>query len=76
MLGLARALREELKPSGVRVTTVLPGATVSPSWAGSGVPAARMMPATDVAHAFYDAYRLSRRTVVEEIILRPQLGDV
>ena len=76
VLGLSRALREELKPSGVRVTVVLPGATVSPSWKGSGVPAARMMPAADVARAFFDAYRLGRRTVVEEIILRPQLGDL
>ncbi len=76
VLGLARALREELKPRGVRVVTVLPGATESPSWKGSGVPAARMMPAADVARAFFDAYRLDRRTVVEEIILRPQLGDV
>ena len=76
VLGLARALREELKPRGVRVTAVLPGATVSPSWTGNGVPTQRMMPAADVARAFFDAYRLSRRTVVEEIILRPQLGDV
>lgn len=76
VLGLARALREELKSRGVRVTTVLPGATVSPSWTGSGVPAARMMPAADVARTFFDAYRLSRRTVVEEVILRPQLGDI
>lgn len=76
VLGLARAWREELKPHGIRVTAVLPGATVSPSWSGSGVPTARMMPAADVARAFLDAYRLSRRTVVEEIILRPQLGDI
>ena len=76
VLGLARALREELRPSGVRVTTVLPGATVSPSWDGSGVPEARMMPAADVARVFLDAYRLGRRTVVEEIILRPPLGDI
>jgi len=76
VLGLARAFREELKPHGVRVTAVLPGATMSPSWTGSGVLAARMMPAADVARAFFDAYRLSRRTVIEEIVLRPQLGDV
>jgi hypothetical protein len=37
---------------------------------------ARMMPAADVARAFFDIYRLSRRTVVEEIVLRPQRGDV
>jgi hypothetical protein len=55
---------------------VCPGATFSPSWTGSGVPAERMMPAADVARAFLDIYRLSRRTVVEEIILRPQLGDL
>jgi hypothetical protein len=34
------------------------------------------MPAADVARAFLDVYRLSRATVVEEIVLRPQLGDV
>ena len=76
LLGLARAFRAELKPRGVRVITILPGATRSPSWEGSGVPAARMMQTEDVARAFLDAYRMSRRTVVEEIILRPQLGDV
>ena len=76
VVGLARAFRAELKSRGVRVVTILPGATWSPSWEGSGVPRERMMAAEDVARAFYDAYRLSRRTVVEEIILRPQLGDV
>ncbi|HXA79643.1 MAG TPA: SDR family oxidoreductase [Opitutaceae bacterium] len=76
VLGLARVMREELKTKGVRVTAVLPGATWSPSWAGRGVPAGRLMPAEDVARAFLDIYRLSRRTVVEEIVLRPQLGDL
>jgi short-subunit dehydrogenase len=76
VLGLARVLREELKTKGVRVTAVLPGATWSPSWAGSGVSAERLMPAEDVARVFLDIYRLSRRTVVEEIVLRPQLGDL
>src|SRR5580700_1737520 len=76
VLGLARVMREELKEKGVRVVAVLPGATWSPSWAGSGVAAGRLMPAEDVARAFLDLYRLSRRTVVEEIVLRPQLGDL
>ena len=76
LLGLARAFREELRPFGVRVTAVLPGATVSPSWDGSGVPPERLMPAEDVARAFLDVYRMSRGTVVEEIILRPPLGDL
>lgn len=76
VLGLTRVMREELKPHGVRVCCVMPGGTESPSWDGSGVPAERLMAADDVARAFYDIYRLSRRTVVEEIVLRPQLGDL
>jgi NADP-dependent 3-hydroxy acid dehydrogenase YdfG len=74
--GLTKSLRAELKDKGIRVCVVHPGATVSPSWNGSGVPKGRMMPAEDVAAAFVDLYRMSRRTVVEEIVLRPQLGDL
>jgi NADP-dependent 3-hydroxy acid dehydrogenase YdfG len=74
--GLSKVMRAELKDQGVRVCCVYPGATASPSWKGSGVAAPRMMPAEDVARAFLDIYRLSRRTVVEEIVLRPQQGDL
>jgi NADP-dependent 3-hydroxy acid dehydrogenase YdfG len=74
--GLSQVMRAELRDQGVRVCTVYPGATVSPSWDGSGVPEERMMPAADVARAFLDVYRLTRRTVVEEIVLRPQAGDI
>lgn len=73
---LSKTMRAELRDKGVRVCCVHPGATWSPSWEASGVPAKRMMPAGDVARAFLDVYRLSRSTVVEEIVLRPQLGDV
>jgi short-subunit dehydrogenase len=73
---LSKVMRAELREAGVRVCCVYPGATVSPSWANSGVDPARMMPAEDVARAFLDVYRLSRRTVVEEIVLRPQRGDI
>jgi NADP-dependent 3-hydroxy acid dehydrogenase YdfG len=34
------------------------------------------MPAEDIARAVLEIYRLSRRTVVEEIVLRPHLGDL
>jgi short-subunit dehydrogenase len=74
--GLSKAMRAEFRDKGVRVCCVHPGATMSPSWKGSGVPAKRMMPAEDVAQAFLALYRMSRRTVVEEIVLRPQLGDL
>ncbi len=74
--GLSKAMRAEFRDKGVRVCCVHPGATASPSWRGSGVPEGRMMPARDVALAFVALYRMTRRTVVEEIILRPQLGDL
>lgn len=74
--GLSQVIRAELKNEGIRVCCVYPGATRTPSWDGSGVPAGRMMPAGDVARAFLDIYRLTRKTVVEEIVLRPQRGDV
>jgi NAD(P)-dependent dehydrogenase (short-subunit alcohol dehydrogenase family) len=74
--GMAKVLRAETKDHGVRVCCVHPGATWSPSWENSGVKPERIMPADDIARAILDVYRLSRRTVVEEIILRPQLGDL
>lgn len=74
--GLAQVLRSETKNCGVRVCCVYPGAAWTPSWQSSGVREDRLMPANDVARAFLDIYRLSRRTVVEEIVLRPQRGDV
>jgi NAD(P)-dependent dehydrogenase (short-subunit alcohol dehydrogenase family) len=74
--GLSKAMRAEFRDKGVRVCCVHPGATVSPSWKGSGVPSSRMMPAEDIAKAFVALYRMTRRTVVEEIVLRPQRGDL
>ena len=74
--GLAKVLRAETKGTGVRVCCVHPGATWSPSWAQSGVKRERIMPAEDIARAILDIHRLSRRTVVEEIILRPEQGDL
>ena len=74
--GLTMCMRSELKQHGVRVTAVYPGATFTPAWDGAGVAAERMMPAEDIARAILAAHRLSRRTVVEEIVLRPQAGDV
>jgi short-subunit dehydrogenase len=75
VLGISRVMREELKGNGVRVTCVMPGATWSPSWGKSDSPVSRFMPDTDIARAFLEVYRMTRRTVVEEIVLRPQLGD-
>lgn len=76
LLGFSKVLREEMKPKGIRVISVLPGATLTASWEGVDLPPERFMPAEDVAEIIWDSYKLSPRTVIEEILLRPQLGDL
>jgi len=76
LLGFSKVLREELKEYGIRVTAVMPGATRTASWDGTEMPDERFMKAEDVAETVYAAYTLSKRSVVEEIIIRPQLGDL
>jgi short-subunit dehydrogenase len=76
LYGMTKVLREEMKPHGIRVTAILPGATLTASWEGVDLPAERFMRPEDVATAVYGAYSMSRQSVVEEIIIRPQLGDL
>lgn len=76
LAGFTSNLREELKTQGIKVTGVFPGATMSPSWEGSGVQPDRIMQADDVAKMIVAAAGLSPAAVVEEIVLRPQLGDL
>lgn len=74
--GFSKTLREELKPHGIKVTSVLPGATLTDSWSGSDLPASRFIPAEDIAELVYTISQLSGSTVVEELLVRPQLGDI
>ena len=76
MLGMTKVLREEMKAHGIRVTAVLPGATYTASWEGVDLPESRLMKAEDVADAVFGAYMLSKNSVVEEILIRPQEGDI
>ncbi|MFN8429417.1 MAG: SDR family oxidoreductase [Spirosomataceae bacterium] len=76
MMGLGKSLREELKTSHVRVTSILPGATLTDSWAGVDLPESRFMSGKDIAEALWAAFSLSPNATMEEIILRPQPGDI
>lgn len=76
MYGMSKVLREEMKPHRVRVTSVLPGATFTSSWEGVDLPTDRFIPVEDVATMVWAAYNLSPRSVVEDILIRPQLGDI
>jgi short-subunit dehydrogenase len=76
LFGFSKVLREELKEFGIRVTAILPGATRTASWDGVELPDDRFMKVEDVADTVFSAYSLSSRSVVEEILIRPQLGDI
>lgn len=76
LLGMSKVLREELKPFNVRVTSILPGATLTNSWAGVDLPTERFMRSEDVAEVIWTAHKMPANTVLEEILLRPQLGDI
>jgi short-subunit dehydrogenase len=76
LLGFSKCLREEVKTFGLKVTAVMPGAVLTESWEGTDYPADRFMKVEDVADAIYAAYSLSPNSVVEEIVIRPQLGDI
>jgi NADP-dependent 3-hydroxy acid dehydrogenase YdfG len=74
--GFSKNLRAEMMPYGIKVTTINPGATMSDSWKGSGISPERIMEADDIAAVIWNAYQLSPQAVVEEIVLRPLLGDL
>ena len=76
MHGFSKNLREEMKPHKIKVTSVLPGAAYTDSWADAGIEPHRMMEAKDIAQMILAAAQLSHRACVEEIVIRPQLGDL
>ena len=76
LMGLSKNLREELKPYNIKVTTVYPGAVYTSSWEGSGVELSRIMEVNDIAEMIYAASLLSPQACVEDIVIRPQQGDL
>lgn len=76
LLGFSKALREEMKEHNVRVTSLMPGATYTASWDGVDLPEDRFMKSADLGKMVFDVWQLSKNTVIEEIVMRPQLGDI
>lgn len=74
--GLSANLRHEMKKFGVKVTSVYPGAAYTDSWNSSGISPDRIMTAADIADMIYTSAHLSPQACVEEIVIRPQLGDL
>ena len=76
LYGMSQNLREETKTKGIKVTSILPGATWSASWEGVELPETRLMRAADIAGAVYACYQTGPSAVVEDLVIRPQLGDL
>ncbi len=74
--GFSKNLREEMKPYGIKVTAVHPGAVMTDSWENFDNSTKRIMEADDIAKMVYAASQLSAGACVEDIIIRPQLGDL
>jgi short-subunit dehydrogenase len=75
-MGFSKNLREEMKPFNIKVTSVYPGAVYTSSWEGAGISPERIMEADDVANMIYAASLLSAQACVEDIVIRPLLGDL
>ena len=76
LLGFSKVLRQELLSQGIKVSSIMPGATWSASWEGVDLPEERLMQADDIAKLVWASYDLSDSAVVEDIVIRPQLGDL
>ena len=76
MMGFSKNLREEMKPFNIKVTAVYPGAVFTSSWEGADIKPDRIMEVNDVANMVYAASLLSPQACVEDIVIRPVLGDL
>ena len=76
LYGLSKNLREEMKPHGIKVTAVHPGAVMTDSWSDYDNSSKRIMEVADIAQMVFAASQLSAAACVEDIVIRPQLGDL
>jgi NAD(P)-dependent dehydrogenase (short-subunit alcohol dehydrogenase family) len=77
-LGLTNTLREELRPRGIRVIGLLPGATDTDIWKTlwPQAPRRKMMSPESVAQAALQAILLPPNATVETIEIRPTAGTL
>jgi NAD(P)-dependent dehydrogenase (short-subunit alcohol dehydrogenase family) len=77
-LGLTNTLREELRPHGIRVIGLLPGATDTAIWKTlwPQAPRRKMMSPETVAQAVVDAILLPPDATVETMEIRPRAGTL
>jgi short-subunit dehydrogenase len=74
--GYAVNLRKELIPHGIGVTLIAPGGTLTDLWEGETLPPDRLLEPRDIGVLVAVLLDLSTQAVVEEIVVRPLLGDM
>ena len=82
LMGFSEAIREELRPQGIRVIAVCPGQTDTAAWdtcgldlAAIGIDRNKMMKAKDIGTAVVNAVLRQGTAIPEELVLRPLVGD-
>ena len=77
-LGLTRVLAEELRPKGVRVSAILPGATNTRLVKAFGFPIEpeRLVQPEDVAEAVFTVLLAPRHATIAEIVVTPSGGSI
>jgi NAD(P)-dependent dehydrogenase (short-subunit alcohol dehydrogenase family) len=75
-LGFTDTLREELRPRGIRVIALMPGATDTAIWntLWPKAPRRKMMSAETVAQTVVSALLLPENSTVEKLVLMPTSG--
>lgn len=76
LLGFSRVLRKELMKNQIAVSSILPGATITDSWAGTDLPEERFIQPSSLAEIVWLAWLQRKNAVIEEILVRPVLGDL
>ena len=74
--GFAQNLRRELVPDRIGVTFLSPGGTLTDMWAGEDLPPHRLLQPDDIAILVDALTELSEQAVIDELIIRPMLGDI
>jgi NAD(P)-dependent dehydrogenase (short-subunit alcohol dehydrogenase family) len=77
-LGFTNTLREELRPKGIRVVALMPGATDTAIWEAMWpkAPRRKMMSAETVAHTVIELLLLPENTTVEKVVVMPSGGTL
>jgi len=77
-LGFTDTLREELRPKGIRVIALLPGATDTAIWDAlwPKAPRRKMLSPETVAQTVVDALRLPENSTTEKIVVMPSGGTL